>query len=100
MCSDSKHSTLPNQLPFLSPRVNVIVERKVQRETEAKGGRVGVKARDLAPKYVGEEKKDAYVTKLKEKGLWSWDEDWPGDEEDSGIQSKTVFCCTHGHMAL
>ena len=62
------------------------MERSVARETEAKGGRVGVKARDLAPKYVTEEKRDSYVAKLKEKGLWSWDEDWPGDEEDKGHQ--------------
>ena len=58
------------------------MERKVKRETEATAGRVGVKARDLAPKYCAPEKVNKYVEKLKAKGLWSWDEDWPNDPED------------------
>ena len=60
------------------------MERSVARETEAKAGRIGVKARDLAPKYCTLEKVTLYIAKMKEKGLWSWDEDWPNDEEDCG----------------
>ena len=76
MCSFARPVSLP------SLRVSIIVERSVARSHEAKGGRVGVKARDLAPKYCAETKVNEYCEKLKSKGLWSWDEDWPGDEED------------------
>lgn len=72
----------PTNRSFL--RVAVIVERTVQRDVEAKSGRIGVKARDLAPKYVTPDKVPSYIKKLREKGLWSWDEDWPNDEEDHG----------------
>ena len=58
------------------------MERSVERATQAKTGRIGVKKRDLVPKYSTPEKVDKLVQKLKDKGLWSWDEDWPNDEED------------------
>ena len=60
----------------------LVVERSVERATQAKTGRIGVKKRDLVPKYSTPEKVDKLVQKLKDKGLWSWDEDWPNDEED------------------
>lgn len=49
-----------------------------------------MKARDLAPKYVTTDKVSGYIKKLLEKGLWSWDEDWPGDEEDWGVKQRLV----------
>ena len=58
------------------------MERQIERATQAKSGRIGVKKRDLAPKHCTPEKVDALVARLKEKQLWSWDEDWPNDEED------------------
>lgn len=32
---------------------------------------------------MGEKKAKILTDKLKERGLWQWDEDWPNDEEDS-----------------
>lgn len=58
------------------------MERTVERATAAKTGRIGVKRRDLVPKFCTAEKVDELVKKLKAKQLWSWDEDWPQDEED------------------
>lgn len=66
-------------------RVAVVVDRMVERETESRTGRIGVKIRDLAPKYCAPDKVSECATKLREKGLWQWDEDWPNDEEDRDI---------------
>ena len=60
----------------------ITVERSVEKKTEATVGRVGVKKRDLVPKFTTEEKRDALVQKLHARGLWSYDDDWPNDEED------------------
>ena len=58
------------------------MERTIERATQAKSGRIGVKRRDLVPKYCATEKVDALVKNLRSKQLWAWDEDWPNDEED------------------
>jgi len=63
-------------------RVALVVERTIERATQAKSGRIGVKRRDLVPKYCTLEKVDALVMNLRSKQLWAWDEDWPNDEED------------------
>lgn len=59
------------------------MERKAELKYEAKSGRVGVKARHLVPQWTTEAKKDKFIAKLKERGLWSWDDDWPQDEEEN-----------------
>ena len=63
-------------------RVALVVERTIERATQAKSGRIGVKRRDLVPKYCTLEKVDALVKNLRSKQLSAWDEDWPNDEED------------------
>ena len=60
-------------------RVEVAIERKVARQNKAKSGRKGVKKRDMK---LPPPKIDAHCANLRSKGLWSWDEDFPGDEED------------------
>ena len=61
-------------------RLAVVVERRIETESRAKSGRKGVKRRELVN---GGEKAKILTDKLKERGLWQWDEDWPNDEEDS-----------------
>lgn len=73
-------------------RVALVVQRKVERATAAKTGRIGVKRRDLVPKYCTPEKCDALVQKLRQKNLWAWDEDWPEDEEDCKCKHSTLVC--------
>lgn len=63
-------------------RLAVVVERRIETESRAKSGRKGVKRRELV-KELGEKKAKILTDKLKERGLWQWDEDWPNDEEDS-----------------
>ena len=65
----------------------VSLERSAQRKVQAKSGRVGVKARDLVPKYCTQEKVAKLIEKMRGQGLWSWDEDWPDDEEDCKRQN-------------
>lgn len=74
------------QAPDYRPRVALIVERQVESKTSAKGGRAGVKKRDM---NLPDHKRDQLRTTLKAKGLWSWDEDWPNDEEDMGWSKTT-----------
>ena len=76
------------------------VQRDVEKKTEAKSGRVGVKHRELVPKYCTAEKLDAYVKMLREKGLWSWDEDWPKDEEDWFCHLGCFICFVGGCNAV
>lgn len=78
--------------PHVPLRVALNLERAVEKKVEAQGGREGVKARNLVPKYCTEEKKAKLIDRLTEQGLWSWDADWPGDKEDCSFQAfPTTF---------
>lgn len=57
------------------------MERRVATKNRAKSGRHGVKRRDLE-KDLPQPKVEALCARLRAKGLWQWDEDWPQDEED------------------
>lgn len=76
------------QAPDHHPRVALIVERQVESKTSTKGGRAGVKRRDM---NLPDNKKDQLCAVLKSKRLWSWDEDWPNDEEDMGVLQWLVW---------
>lgn len=71
------------------------VKRTVESKTIAKGGRAGVKRRDM---NLPDHKKDQLCASLRQKGLWNWDDDWPNDEEDwFGVIIYSLFvfkvCC-------
>ena len=55
------------------------IDRRVERKHQAKSGRIGVKKRDMK---LPKEKAEQLAKSLRERGLWSWDDDWPKDEED------------------
>lgn len=61
--------------------MKLIVERQVACKNSAKSGRAGKKKRDLE-KELPTEKVDLLCKRLREQGLWQYDEDWPQDEED------------------
>ena len=77
--SKSKLETSPHKCP--PPRVKLIVERQVACKNSAKSGRAGKKKRDLE-KELPTEKVDVLCKRLRDQGLWQFDEDWPQDEED------------------
>lgn len=60
-------------------RVQMHIDRRVERKHQAKSGRIGVKKRDMK---LPKEKAEQLAKSLRERGLWSWDDDWPKDEED------------------
>ena len=62
-------------------RVEVEFERRAERKSSSKKSRSGTKARDLYKKYP-KEKADLLMKKLKEKGMWHYDPDFEGDEEE------------------
>lgn len=59
-----------------------MVERRVESKKRAKSGRGGVKQRDLEREF-GAAKAKVLMGRLREKGLWQYDEDWPDDPEDT-----------------
>ena len=61
--------------------VEVIYERRAERRSKSKKSRAALKARDLYHKYP-KEKADGLMRKLKEKGMWYYDPDFDGDEEE------------------
>ena len=61
--------------------VLVQFERKAERKVSAKKRRSGTKERDIHKRYP-KHKAEALVKRLREKGLWYYDPDFPGDEED------------------
>lgn len=61
------------------------MERTVASKNRAKSGRHGVKKRDLE-KELPSEKVDILCKRLRASGLWQYDEDWPNDEEENGVQ--------------
>ena len=67
------------------------IERRVERKYQAKSGRIGVKKRDMK---LPPEKAEKLAKSLKERGLWSWDDDWPKDEEDC-VSTKCVRRLPH-----
>ena len=62
-------------------RVEVTIQRKAENKTKATKMRSGTKLRDILKLYP-EKKAMALVKKLKEKGMYHFDEDFPGDEEE------------------
>ena len=63
------------------------MERKIESKNSFRSGREGIKFRDLEKKYPAEKAKKL-VTLLRAKNLWYWDEDFPGDEEERGVQKR------------
>ena len=63
------------------PRLALVVERRVESKKRAKSGRAGVKKQELESK-LGVDKAKVLMARLREKGLWQYDEDWPNDDED------------------
>ena len=82
-------SSLPE---FLLLRVAMKYERKVEQVNRVTGGREGQKYRDLEKKY-GEAKAKKLTASLRQRGMWYWDEDFPGDEDEIyfyGSQARRV----------
>lgn len=63
-------------------RVEVVFKRKAEKITLNRRQREGLKARQIHEKYP-KEKADKLITNLRTRGLWYWDPDFKGDEEDS-----------------
>ena len=57
------------------------MQRKAENKTKSTKMRSGTKLRDILKLYP-EKKAMALVKKLKEKGVWHYDEDFPQDEEE------------------
>ena len=57
------------------------IQRKAENKTKATKMRSGTKLRDIVKLYPAK-KAMALVKKLKEKGMYHFDEDFPGDEEE------------------
>lgn len=63
------------------PRVEVVMQRKAEKVTLNRKEREGAKARDILKKYP-KEKAESLMASLKKKGLWYYDPDFDGDDED------------------
>lgn len=57
------------------------MERRIEQINKFKSGREGLKARDIEKKYPPHKAKKL-ISLLREKQLFYWDEDFPGDEEE------------------
>ena len=75
----------------LELRVALIVERTIENTNRAKSGRHGEKKRDMLKNGMPQNKIDILCKKLRERGLWQWDEDWPQDEEDPNYMIRFVY---------
>lgn len=67
----------PTKAPITKGEVDCRETSCLQR----RNGRAGKKKRDLE-KELPTEKVDLLCKRLREQGLWQYDEDWPQDEED------------------
>ena len=57
-----------------------MVERRVEGINRFRSGREGIKARDIFKKYP-KDKAEKLISLPKQKKMWYWDEDFPGDDE-------------------
>ena len=55
--------------------------------------RSGTKAREIMKLYP-KEKAESLIQRLRQKGLWYFDSDFPGDEEDPMVKVKDMFRVT------
>lgn len=62
-------------------KVEVVMQRKAEKVTTNRKEREGTKARDILKKYP-KEKAESLMANLKKKGLWYYDPDFEGDEEE------------------
>lgn len=73
-----------------APRVEVVLERQIEVVNRVRTGREGKKKRELAEKYSAE-KVEKLTQLLRTRGMWYWDPDFVGDEDDSGTKFQNVF---------
>ena len=59
----------------------MVLERRVEAVNTVRTGREGKKKRELEAKYPAA-KVEQLTTLLKFRGMWYWDPDFPGDEEE------------------
>ena len=69
------------------------ISRKAEARTTATRARAGTKARDIMKLYP-KEKAEGLIQRLRSKGLWYFDSDFPGDEEDPMVKVKDMFRVT------
>jgi len=73
--------------------VKVVLQRQVEAINRVRTGREGKKKRDLEAIYAPEKVK-TLTDALRAKGMWYWDPDFVGDEEDPGAQLyEMIFFC-------
>ncbi len=76
-----------------APRVKIVLDRRVEAINRVRTGREGKKKRELEAKYPPE-KVEKLTQLLRSKGMWYWDPDFEGDEEDSGTTFQNLFYLT------
>ena len=69
------------------------ISRKAEARTTATRARAGTKAREIMKLYP-KEKAESLIQRLRQKGLWYFDSDFPGDEEDPMVKVKDMFRVT------
>lgn len=72
------------------PRLEVTIERRAEKKTLSRKEREGVKGRDLMKRYPADKAK-SLMASLRAKGLWYWDTEFPGDEEELGNWAQLCF---------
>ena len=74
-------------------KVELAYTRKSSDIREVKRGRGGLKKRDILLKYPSPKGEDL-CKRLRERGLWEWDEDFPQDEEEPQ-EFRTTWTMEH-----
>lgn len=69
------------------PRTAVLIKRRTEKTVLSRKQREGMKAREVYLKYP-KQKADALMKSLREKGLFHYDPDFEGDEEDRLLQGN------------
>ena len=76
-------------------RVEVEISRKAEaRTTAATRARSGTKAREIMKLFTQKKRLKSLIQRLRQKGLWYFDSDFPGDEEDPMVKVKDMFRVT------